>query len=109
MPCWRRLTGCSGCSHQFTAVTGVNEFEYLYDIALLFEGRILAVGGANADQMAALLRLMPDGSLDPSFGQGGRLVLPDIAWLATAAIQPDGKMLVLGSLLSTRVVGRRLP
>jgi uncharacterized delta-60 repeat protein len=73
-------------------------------IALQSDGKIVAVGtqvtsGANA---TAMVRYNSDGSLDTTFGQGGKVLVRvangDISESArTLAIQPDGKILVTGS------------
>jgi uncharacterized delta-60 repeat protein len=51
---------------------------------------------------AVVHRLNPDGMLDPTFGQSGRVGIddggPNVAY--TAALQPDGKILVAGAGVS---------
>jgi uncharacterized delta-60 repeat protein len=47
-------------------------FDFVADIALLADGRILAVGGAQGATRTALARLTSDGSLDTTFGVGGK-------------------------------------
>lgn len=71
-------------------------------IALQADGRIVVAG--SSEQAAsgldiAVLRYLPDGRLDPAFGQGGKVVTPvgsdtDRAW--AVAIQADGKIVVAG-------------
>lgn len=71
------------------------------DVVVQPDGKIVAVGEAQgANQMdVALARYNPDGSLDASFGTGGRTTA-DISgandWVSAAAIQPDGKVVVVG-------------
>jgi uncharacterized delta-60 repeat protein len=72
------------------------------------DGRIVAVGstnvlsyGSNFGQMDfALARYLPDGSLDPSFGSGGKVTTHiDAGFITVAtgvAIASDGKILVCG-------------
>jgi uncharacterized delta-60 repeat protein len=77
-------------------------------VALQPDGKIVAAGWlfdetANVD--FALARHNPDGSLDPSFGSGGRVRTDfsgrsDIA--NAVAIQPDGKILVAGSATTSK-------
>src|SRR5207244_2047159 len=78
-------------------------------------GRIVVAGPVRARNATekrydfALARYRRDGSLDPSFGDGGRVVT-DLAGdaasffgYATAALQqPDGKIVVAGSEQSTQ-------
>lgn len=74
----------------------------------LNDGKILLVGhgyyGPNAPENRPpfMIRLNSDGSTDTSFGQGGYLVASgggyaDIGQVQEAAVQPDGKILILGS------------
>ena len=66
-------------------------------LAIQPDGRILVGGSLGADEL--IVRLLPDGTLDPSFGDGGVLVpevLGDNAWIATGgrveaiAVDPGG-------------------
>jgi uncharacterized delta-60 repeat protein len=70
------------------------------------DGKIIAIGssfnGSNFD--FALARYNPDGSLDTSFGTGGKVTTPIGAGSDTAtaaALQPDGKIVVAGASLGT--------
>jgi uncharacterized delta-60 repeat protein len=72
-------------------------------IALQSDGKILAAGSvlsAQGPPDIAVARYNTDGSLDASFGAGGR-VTTDFAGLADSAtaiaVQPDGKILVAGA------------
>ena len=75
-------------------------------VAVLGDGSVVAAGtaGGGADADWALVRLRPDGTLDPEFGDEGRAVLPLSPYedhalaLATA---PDGKLVVGGYVGST--------
>jgi uncharacterized delta-60 repeat protein len=66
------------------------------------DGRIVAAGGGgDAIQTAiAVARYLPNGSLDPSFGDGG-IVLEDVSpaedWAFGLAIQQDGGILAAGT------------
>src|SRR5207249_3267166 len=65
-------------------------------LALQSDGKIVVAGFSDAGgrQDFALARYNPNGSLDPSFGSGGR-ALTDFDALALA-LQPDGKVVVVG-------------
>jgi len=59
------------------------------------DGKILVVDGSE------ILRFTPGGSLDPGFGNGGRVATPldgDVSLGAGAALQPDGKIVVAGRI-----------
>jgi uncharacterized delta-60 repeat protein len=58
------------------------------------DGKIIAAG--NDSEAIILMRLRPDGTPDPAFGEAGRVALIPFGrfgLLRTAAIQPDGKIL----------------
>lgn len=68
------------------------------------DGRILVGGGSHQGNGTkfALTRLMPDGSLDVSFGSGGRVATqvgspPNLdEAFQSLALQPDGKIIAVG-------------
>jgi len=75
------------------------------------DGKIVAAGNAvlgtltHADQDFALVRYLSDGTLDAAFGTGGKATLnitgiTDIA--NAAALQPDGKIVVVGRTFHDR-------
>ena len=77
-------------------------------LALQADGRILVAGvtysGASSNDFA-LVRYMSNGSLDSSFGVGGKLKTDfsresDLAY--ALAVQPNGKILLAGSAMSLR-------
>jgi hypothetical protein len=75
-------------------------------------GRLLLVGGYRIPSSAspgepgtgiiAIERRLPDGAMDPSFGDGGRLLtsIPDLTLLGTpeALLDPQGRLLVVVSV-----------
>jgi len=71
-------------------------------VTLLGDGRILVAGTADYDYRAqtdfALVRYLPSGELDPSFGSGGIVVTPsagdDVA--GGMALTPSGAIIVAG-------------
>jgi uncharacterized delta-60 repeat protein len=80
--------------------------DVLNDLVIQDDGRIVAVGTADqTDDNVAVLRLMPDGSLDHTFADQGWLTM-DIDFNDFAhdvEVQPDGKILVSGG--STGIEG----
>lgn len=83
------------------------------DVVVQPDGRIVAVGSSGApNQDVAVVRLGPDGQLDPSFGGDG-IVAIDFGSTAeeghAVALQPDGKLVVAGSAGSDMAVARLLP
>lgn len=80
--------------------------DHAMGVAIQPDGRIVVVGSTQQDLQThvALARYMPDGTLDPDFGTGGQVVtmiganpvlIADVAF--DVAIQPDGKIVVVGS------------
>jgi len=61
-------------------------------------GKILVVG--NCDGKTGLVRYLPDGTLDTSFGNQGRAYLDfPLNWECSPIQQPDGKILIAGNQL----------
>ncbi len=71
-----------------------------YDLAIQPDGKILTVGVIiDTVDLFGVIRYMPDGQRDTSFGNDGLLALPDRPFGATAwciALQDDGKIVVVG-------------
>ncbi|NML51758.1 hypothetical protein HHL19_22670 [Streptomyces sp. R302] len=73
-------------------------------VALRPDGKIVAVGGSSdwgGNDAWAADRYLPDGSLDASFGEGGKVLTEiDVDAIETARsmlVQPDGRILAGGS------------
>ncbi|HEX3623627.1 MAG TPA: hypothetical protein VHT97_15035 [Acidimicrobiales bacterium] len=75
-------------------------------VAAQSDGKIVVVGTANlypvdgSRSEMAVLRFTADGHLDPTFGDGGRVLFDGGRTGATAAavaLQPDGRIVVVGS------------
>lgn len=67
-------------------------------VAIQANGRIVVAGESNAAGPVggiAVVRYLPDGSLDASFGTGGK-VITDFGGARAVVIQPDGRILVGG-------------
>jgi uncharacterized delta-60 repeat protein len=78
--------------------------EYSLSVAIQPDGRFVVAGETSED--FALARYLPTGSLDPSFGKGGKVTTDfgsNFDEGAAVAIQPDGKIVVAG------VAGRQAP
>lgn len=70
------------------------------------DGKIVLTG-RTSPEFGALARLNPDGSLDPSFGQGGFAIDQRSASLTALALQPDGR--IVGASGPGSILGRYLP
>jgi uncharacterized delta-60 repeat protein len=77
-------------------VTEFGSADEIWGIALETDGKIVAAGRTGTN--IAVARYNPDGSLDPTFGAGGKVVtdLGSTEVARSVAIQPDGKLLVAG-------------
>lgn len=69
-----------------------------WGVAIQPDGKIVAVGAAGfAQEGFRLARYRRDGSLDPTFGDGGKAMTRYAGGVARAvAIQPDGRIVVAG-------------
>jgi uncharacterized delta-60 repeat protein len=65
-----------------------------YAVAAQPDGRIVVAGAAPAGQ--GLIRLLEDGTLDASFGEGGIVENPAAGLAIDVGLQSDGRILVLG-------------
>jgi uncharacterized delta-60 repeat protein len=79
-----------------------NLSEEARDLVIQPDGKIIAAGFTCISQECffALARLNSDGSLDASFGAGGKVTTafnPNSARITSALLQPDGKIIVGGA------------
>jgi uncharacterized delta-60 repeat protein len=68
------------------------------------DGRIVVAGNALGSQVMTVTRLMPNGSLDTTFSGDGTATIdvgPMIDLAGDAVLQPDGKIVVVGSTQGT--------
>jgi uncharacterized delta-60 repeat protein len=79
--------------------------DFAYAVALQPDGKIVAAGASRinprpspSNYEVALVRYNADGSLDPSFGTGGKVLtqIQDASRALAVALQPDGKIVVSG-------------
>jgi uncharacterized delta-60 repeat protein len=91
-----------------SVITDLGLDDQVFALAIQDDGKILAVGASGVQQDLfpfhrlydwAVMRYLPDGRLDPSFGNGGVVRTDfgadDRAW--AIGIQSDGKIVVAGS------------
>lgn len=75
-----------------------NEESYAGAVAVQPDGKILVAGSDHGN--AVVVRLLPNGGLDPSFGSGGQVttvVSAEFSAFQAVTIQPDGKIVAVGS------------
>lgn len=86
-------------------------YEYLYDVAVAPDGAVVVAGLSTVNGGEAVVyRLTAAGEMDQSFDMDGALgVGADQSSATGVAVQPDGKILITGSILpSYGMVVRRL-
>jgi uncharacterized delta-60 repeat protein len=71
-------------------------------------GRIVVADSDYDERSAFVLRLAPDGALDPTFGRGGVVRIAGAAIVTDLEVRPDGKALILADLTDGRVAVFRL-
>jgi hypothetical protein len=69
-------------------------------------GRILL---ADRDPDLPIKRLLPDGSLDESFGVGGYAAAPELADVQALAITPSGAIIAAGQLDADYAAAHEIP
>lgn len=89
---------------------GKNSGDHSNASALQPDGKIVVAGdslsddvnNSNEGQSIAISRINPDGSLDDSFGSGGKVIkrFPALSRAYAVIIQPDGKIVVGGIVLA---------
>lgn len=87
-----------------TDLAGQNESDYITSMFLLSDGRILTAGNANNNNLeftsdAGIVRYMPNGQSDLSFGSNGVVIAPlgsktNVEGVSVAA---DGKVIICGT------------
>ena len=86
--------------------TPTSNDEFAHDIVIQTDGAIVTVGTAQLDVGAdlAMSRHLPDGTLDSSFGAGGRVTVDFYGGFDSGfdvAVQPtDGRLVAVGSALN---------
>lgn len=83
-----------------------------YAASLQEDGKVVLQGVSqlrgSGFEKPAVVRLMPDGTPDPTFGTGGKLLTSgvDNAYYFSVGLQPDGKVLAAGSQGSDALLAR---
>jgi uncharacterized delta-60 repeat protein len=93
------IFGDQGVVNTQFVVSGFDRSISAYDVVVLADGKILAVGNMyDFGTAIALVRYNADGSLDPYFGNNGKVLsfLNIQATALRAAVQPDGRIIVAG-------------
>src|SRR6516225_4144532 len=82
-------------------ITNFGGYDFASALALQSDGKIVAAGttrpgGPSGSSNFALARYNSDGSLDTTFGTGGRVTADSLGEAFALAIQSDGKIVVAG-------------
>lgn len=80
-------------------------------LLILGDGKILAIGSAtfSAEEKPVLIRLNSNGTLDSSFGSNGVINYSVNGYFSKAVLQPDGKIVVVGTSGNNQLAARILP
>lgn len=87
-------------------------YPYLYDIAVMVDGRIVVGGSARIDAVNdfcfTAIRFLPDGALDTTFNHTGvaytKANLPGLIYTQALLVQPDGKVFISGYADSLAII-----
>jgi len=92
-----------GSGGKVTTAVGSNTTDSAADVALQPDGKIIVAGGSNGNPGGsnfAVVRYHADGSLDSTFGTGGKVVTPVLGFggdnASAVAILANGKILLSG-------------
>jgi uncharacterized delta-60 repeat protein len=92
--------GIDGIARARIATTSGYSFERIHDLVIQPDGKIVAVGmSTNVYRHSALARFNPDGTLDSTFGTGGKRLASTSSAHNEAhavALQSDGKIVMAG-------------
>ena len=84
-------------------ITDIARFDYIYDMALQPDGKIVVAGDRVKDEnfdteTSFTVRYMPNGSLDNSFGKRGIVITTykSNTEIKSVAVQPEGKIIIGG-------------
>ncbi len=77
-----------------------NSTDWLSRVAVQPDGKIVAIGDTHPGHKGALARYNPDGTLDATFGNGGKVITAATVRESAAGllILPDGKIMISGSI-----------
>ena len=80
--------------------------EFAQQVMPLADGKVLVLSATSVDGVliGTLSRFLADGAADPAFGSQGRSNFPlngKCDWPLSMALQPDGKIVVLGTAFNT--------
>lgn len=74
----------------------------LNEVIVKPDGKIIACGNVNNNSTDFLLiQLLPDGQLDSAFGTNGVVITPNTGFGHDFALQPDGKIVIVGRDVAT--------
>jgi uncharacterized delta-60 repeat protein len=90
------LDSSFGVAGKLTTRFNTSQFDYPSDMALTAGGTITITGNSGVN--FAALRLLSDGTRDPSFGNNGLATVPaPSTWAPAMDITPDGKLVMVGA------------
>jgi uncharacterized delta-60 repeat protein len=105
-PGWRLAEAADGDLDLTFGIGGkvVTDFssstDWLNRIAVQPDGKIVAIGDTHPSHRGALARYNPDGTLDATFGNGGKVITVASVRESAAGLLllPDGKIMISGSI-----------
>jgi uncharacterized delta-60 repeat protein len=80
-----------------TVIANISGSQFVRSVLLQPDGKLLLAGECPTSNYVCFARFLPNGAVDFSFGQLGGKVLGNYFSLKAATLQPDGKILAVGS------------
>ena len=68
------------------------------------QGRLIVAGHSNDPPQPAVARLLPDGSLDSTFGTNGQVILTQSATISGIKLNQEGKIVLFGNVSFTNLI-----
>ncbi|MDQ3130158.1 MAG: FG-GAP-like repeat-containing protein [Acidobacteriota bacterium] len=95
-----------GAGGKVTTVIGTNR-SFIYDILIQPDGKLVAAGWYDGPNISfAAARYNSDGSLDNTFGTGGKVASAISGYAHAAALQTDGKIVIVGESGQNATIAR---
>lgn len=84
-------------------IESINQYDGACGLAVQPDGKIILTGSSlhlGQQRTGVILRYLPDGTRDPSFGVGGLRITPEFSRAMDVLVRPSGETLILGEFFT---------